>query len=167
MPKNTQQKKEARNTRDAISAMDVDSDTIFGKTIKALGNRRFRVILPDSRGSLREEQARIGGKIIRIEINDIVIIKQSGRDYEILGRMDKKNTARLQKANRIHPTLLLTGEITADKMMKSDVDETGFEFDYEDGGHLSPIPEEKDDEPVKSSHSTTKVDADDIDIDAI
>lgn len=160
------EKREKRNAKVSSSALD-DETALFGKAIKALGNCRFRVAVPDKRGMLYEADARVGGRsVIRIEQNDIVIVAQSGREYEILGRMDKKSTARLQKVNRIHPALLLTGEITADKMMKPDADETGFEFDYEDGAPLSPIPEE-DEESVKPSRSTTKVDADDVDIDAI
>ena len=138
MPKNTQnlnrkiEKKEKRNAKISLSALD-DESSLYGKAIKALGNKRFRIIVPDARGALREEEARIGGKsVIRIEINDIVVVVRSGRDLEIMGRMDKKNTARLQKDNRIHPALLTAGEITTEMMKNPVVKEEGFEFDYED-----------------------------------
>lgn len=151
--------KEKHNARVTLSVMDTDGEAIFGKAVKALGNKRFRVVVPDMKGSLRETDARIGGKnVIRIEINDIVVVVQSGRDLEIMGRMDKKNTARLQKENRIHPALLTAGQLRAD------VEECGFEFDYE-GGEEAPAPAPA---AIKGS-KTAKVEAhdDDVDIDAI
>lgn len=173
MPKNTQNlskkiaRKEKHNSRVAFSAMDDDS-ALFGRAIKALGNCRFRVVVPDARGSLKEEDARIGGKsVIRIEINDIVIVARSGKDLEIMGRMDRKGTARLQKENRIHPALITASEITAE-MMKKPVTaiEEGFEFDYENA--LDTIPEvESEDEADKSKRATVMPDNDDIDVDAI
>lgn len=172
MPKNTQHlskkiaRKEKHNSRVSISAMDDDS-ALFGRAIKALGNCRFRVVVPDARGSLKEEEARIGGKsVIRIEINDIVIVARSGKDLEIMGRMDRKGTARLQKENRIHPALITATEITADMMKKPvAVMEEGFEFDYENA--LDAIPEADDEtDAEKAKHSSTALD-DDIDIDDI
>lgn len=126
------QRKEKHNDRTIHTAIE-DEKALFARTLKALGNRRFRIAVPDIRGCLHEEEARIGGKaVIRIEINDIVIVARSGRDIEILGRMDRKSTARLQKEKRIHPGLLIAGEWTEDRANKADNDSMeDFEFDYE------------------------------------
>lgn len=114
MPKNSQtvsllkSKKARKNERVELNAL-TDKDARFGRTIKALGNGMFRVVISekDYPERLLEITARVGGRgVARIQINDIVIIAESGRAFEVLGSVSRKNTLMLQKEKRIHPALL-------------------------------------------------------------
>jgi hypothetical protein len=141
MPKNQQmiskkiERKNNHNKRMQDTAFS-DDDAKFGKTIKALGNCRFRIMIPDYRHPeyeknpnrpLVEVEARIGGKsVCRVDLNDIVIVADSGDCYEILGKMDPHQATKLFKEERIHPGLMNRGD-------PSEIaDEDRIEFDYED-----------------------------------
>lgn len=141
MPKNQQmiskkiERKNLHNKRVQDSAFDDDAAK-FGKTIKALGNCRFRIMVPDYRSDdyeknkkrpLIEVEARIGGKsVCRVDLNDIVIVADSGDCYEILGKMDPHQVTKLFKEDRIHPGLMNRTDSS------EQVDGEGIEFDYED-----------------------------------
>ena len=157
-----------RNNRTVLDALE-DTDTLFGRTVKALGNCRFRVIVQDTKGRLNEEEASITGRgIMRIDINDIVIVARSGpKNVEILGKMPPKDASRLSKEKRLHPALLTVSELDPEKVKKlsavTAVAEEGFEFDYD--GSEGADGEEADDEKEKhkgcSSSSAAAAAADD------
>jgi hypothetical protein len=72
-------------------------------------------------------EARIGGKsVCRVDLNDIVIVADSGDCYEILGKMDPHQINKLFKEDRIHPGLMNRGDPS------EVVEEDRIEFDYED-----------------------------------
>jgi len=141
MPKNQQmlskkiERKNLHNKRLQDDAFN-DPGAKFGKTIKALGNCRFRIMVPDyrhpdyaknTRRPLVEVEARIGGKsVCRVDLNDIVIVADSGDCYEILGKMDPHQINKLFKEDRIHPGLMNRGDPS------EVVEEDRIEFDYED-----------------------------------
>ena len=146
----SQKRKSDKQDRARRDALD-DEDALFGRVIKPLGERQFRVVVPhkerlSDKPRLIEVQAKIPKKRCTISINDIVIVAKSGGTYEIQGNMESRQIHRLNKERRIHPGLLLTGDWDVEKL--SAMEEGGFEFDY-DVGH-------------------TEVDADaDVDVDAI
>jgi translation initiation factor IF-1 len=104
----TKLKKEKKNERVEANAL-TDKDARFGRAIKALGNGMFRVIISekDHIERLMEVTARVGGRsVARIQINDIVVVAESGSVYELLGSITRKSALLLQKEKRIHPGLL-------------------------------------------------------------
>jgi len=152
MPKNQQmisKKIERKNFHNKRVQDDAFSDETakFGKTIKALGNCRFRIMMPDYRSPdyqhnkkrpLIEVEARIGGKsVCRVDLNDIVIVADSGDCYEILGKMDPHQATKLFKEDRIHPGLMNRGDPS------EAINEEGIEFDYEDPKKAAAAEEEE------------------------
>jgi translation initiation factor IF-1 len=115
MPKNYSSKKklgrERTNMIRAKVAM-VDETALFAKVVKPLGNSRFRILCPDTKGKTTVEvDARIGGNsVTRILMGDIAIIgRNTSSDhetYEILGKLDIKQIKELQKARRLHSSLI-------------------------------------------------------------
>lgn len=152
--------KKLENTRSA--ALD-DAEATFGRTIKALGNRRFRIVVPDAKKHLIEVDAHIPGKkVALVQVNDIVVVAQSGVAYEIYGSMDSRSVSKLRKEKRIHPALLMSGEwntLKAKSLELTTIDED-FEFDYDD------CPSDKESDS-SDDDAPSKKDADDIDIDDI
>jgi hypothetical protein len=141
MPKNQQliskkiERKSLHNKRKQGDAIE-DEDSKFGRTIKALGNCRFKIMVPDYRHPdynenpnrpLVEVEARIGGKsVCRIDINDIVIVADSGDIYEIVGKMDPHQATKLFKDNRIH-----SGLMNRTDSQEVGASSSGIEFVYE------------------------------------
>ena len=130
MPKNTENlskskgRKTVKEERYRKIALSDDAAT-YGRVIKALGQRQFRVVLPDASSRLIEVRATIPKKRSLINVDDIVIVATSGATYEIQASMDRKTAHTLSKERKLHPDLLLTGEQAAAK------DDVGIEFDYE------------------------------------
>lgn len=109
-----------------------DTSALYGRVVKALGHRYFRIILPDASMRLIEVTAKIPKKRALITESDIVIVAESGTDYEIHGTMDRKTAHTLVKEKKIHPDLLAGGEwdSTKKEVVKQEND-CGIEFDYE------------------------------------
>lgn len=130
MPKNTENLSKSKNRKSVKEeryrkiALSDESAT-YGRVIKALGQRQFRVILPDVTSRLIEVRATIPKKRSIIRIDDIVVVANSGTIYEIQATMDRKTAHTLSKERRLHPDLLLTGEQVTEK------EDIGIEFDYE------------------------------------
>jgi hypothetical protein len=117
MPKNlaksqrAAEKKQKHNSGIEGSAID-DPDALFGRALKSLGNGWFQIAVqdPNRRESLIEAVAAIGGRsVIRIQINDIVVVAQSGKRYELMGSISRKGALHLQSQKRIPKTLLVEG----------------------------------------------------------
>jgi translation initiation factor IF-1 len=99
-------------TKDAV----IDDTALFGRTVKSLGNKRFRIQVPDKDGRGSEAEAVVGGKsVVRIQIGDVVIVgrnESAGKiSYEILGSCDKKTVKQLRDTKRLHESLF-NGEDT-------------------------------------------------------
>lgn len=128
------QRKEVKMRRDRLVALEDDA-ALFGRVIKALGNRQFRVVVPNSKKQLTEVVAKIPKARVRVCLNDIVVMGHDEfRNFEIQCPMSSKDASRLHKERRLHPALLLGGEWDTEKAKKIEMKEPedeGFEFDYE------------------------------------
>ena len=135
-----------------------DDSAIYGRVIKALGQRQFRVIVPDRSKKLVEVTAKIPKKRALINISDIVVVASSGNNYEIQASMDRKTLHILTKEKRLHPDLMAAE--TWDSNTKQVVlkDDLGIEFDYE-GLEGKGVIEEEDEE---SEDEKDEIDIDDI-----
>ena len=136
MPNNEQKlskskgRKAAKQERIRKIALTDDS-ALYGRVVKALGHRYFRIILPDASMRLIEVTAKIPKKRALITESDIVIVAESGTDYEIHGTMDRKTAHTLAKEKKIHPDLLAAGDWDSSKKEVVKEDSDGIEFDYE------------------------------------
>lgn len=141
---------EQRNTRGIVAALD-DDDAMFARVTKCLGNRRFLITIWDGkqRRHIADIQAKIPGnaKRVRIDINDIVNVVGSGREWEIQAQIDPKSANKLKKEGRISAELLLSAESAAPGAKNADVG-IEFEFDHE---------EEKASEDEKAEAEAVKV----------
>ena len=141
--------KEERYRKIALS----DDTATYGRVIKALGQRQFRVILPDASSRLIEVRATIPKKRSLINVDDIVVVATSGTAYEIQASMDSKTAHKLSKEKKLHPELLLTGEQLAAK------NDAGIEFDYEG---LPAVVEGEKEEEESEKERDKDIDIDDI-----
>ena len=132
MPKNQQliskklERKSLHNKRKQGDAID-DEDSKFGRTIKALGNCRFKIMIPDYRHPDYKENT--NRPLIEVEariINDIVIVADSGDIYEIVGKMDPHQATKLFKEERIH-----AGLMNRTDSQEVGASSSGIEFVYE------------------------------------
>lgn len=162
---------EQRNTRGVLAALD-DDDAVFARVTKCLGNRRFLITIWDSktRRHIADIQAKIPGtaKRVRIDINDIVNVVGSGKDWEIQAQIDPKSANKLKKEGRISSELLLSAEPSAPGAKNADV---GIEFEF-DNEESEEDEEEKPQAEVKVAPKVKKMtavpeDLNDDDIDEI
>ena len=140
-----------------------DTEALFGRTVKKLGNGHYRILTTDDDNRSIEVTAAIVSKsLVRPEIGDVVVVgknESAGRvTYEILGSVDKKTTQQLREAKRFHPSLF------------SDVDSDGDDLFDRSGD--APAPEdaaktkvEKGNKPVKKDKAL--LEEDEVDVDAI
>ena len=139
--KAAQERKERKNANVEAEAL-TDPDVLFGKAFKSMGGGMFRVYLPNPKhkGELMEVTAKAVDKnMARICVNDIVIVVQSGSNFELKGNVSARNIKRLILDKRLHPSLVETGQ----------GDEgDGIEFDT--------------DEPLKKVDEDEEVDVDNI-----
>jgi translation initiation factor IF-1 len=126
----TAKRAERKNTSNLRVAVEDDS-ALFGRVTKLLGNRRFLVTYwdPKDRRHVPDIQVSIAKKKVRIDINDIVNIAGSGRDWEIQAQIDAKAANKLKKEGRISAELLLSAESALDKAARGG---DGLEFIYEE-----------------------------------
>lgn len=150
-----------RNNGLRAKAAVQDTEALFGRAIKTLGNGRFRIQTTDLDGHPTEADAAIGGRsVVRIQIGDIVIVGRNESSkrctYEILGSCDKKTIKQLKDAKRLHPSLF------------SESDELGDEFfdRSEQIAEEEAASKEKDKKASKTA-KTAEVDEEDLDVDAI
>jgi translation initiation factor IF-1 len=140
-----------------------DTEALFGRTIKKLGNGHFRILTTDGDNRGTEVTAVIQGKgVVRIEIGDIIIVgrnESAGKQtYEILGAVDKKTTQQLREAKRLHPCFFAETDELGDELFDR-TEESGEEDE-------SAKPKlEKGNKPVKKDKALL---ADgEVDVDAI
>jgi translation initiation factor IF-1 len=166
----TAKRAERKNTSNLRVAVE-DDGAVFGRVTKVLGNRRFLVTYwdPENRRHIVDIQATIAKKKVRIDINDIVNIAGSGRDWEIQAQIDPKSANKLKKEGRISAELLLA---TENAPVKAAGGGDALEFDYGDDEEKG---EESDSDaeeakPKKAEAAKGKKvveDLEDADIDAI
>lgn len=143
--------KEEKVRRIALS----DDNALYGRVVKALGQRQFRIILPDASMRLIEVTAKIPKKRSLIGESDIVVVAASGAAYEIQGSMDKKTAHTLVKEKKLHPDLLVAGDWDSTKKEVVKEDGDVIEFDYEG---LDVKEEESDDDDEKTEEKEINID---------
>ena len=118
-------KKSVRNSKEEDKAMD-DRTTLFGFAKKHLGNGMFLIDVQDEkhREHIYEVTAKaVRTNIARIMVNDVVIVAQSGRHFELEGTMSRKNIKALIAERRIPAAFI--GSTTEEE-------EGGIEFEAEE-----------------------------------
>lgn len=140
-----------------------DTEALFGRTIKKLGNGHFRILTTDSDGRGTEVNAVIMGKsVVRIEIGDVIVVgknESAGKvSYEILGSVDKKTTQQLREAKRFHPSLFSEAEGEGDDLFDRSADAAPEE-------ESAKAKVEKGNKPVKKDKAL--LEDGEVDVDAI
>ena len=118
-------KKSVRNSKEEERAIE-DPTTLFGIAKKHLGNGMFLIDVQDEkhREHLYEVTAKaVRTNIARIMVNDVVIVSQSGKHFELEGNMSRKNIKHLISLKRIPSSFI--GSTTEE-------DEGGIEFEVEE-----------------------------------
>jgi translation initiation factor IF-1 len=126
-----------RNNEQRNKIVIQESDALFGRTLKSLGNCRFRIQTTDTDGRGVETDAVIGGKsVVRINIGDIVIVGRNETSarvtYEILGACDKKTVKQLRDAKRLHPSLVSNAIGEDDDLFDREDDDPDAKKEMED-----------------------------------
>ena len=86
----------------------------------------FRVYIPNPKhkSELIEVTAKAVDKnMARICVNDIIIVVQSGSNFEVKGTVSARNIKRLLLEKRLHSSLVETGQGDADDGIEFEVDE--------------------------------------------
>ena len=118
-------KKSVRNSKVEEEAMH-ETDTLFGIAKKHLGNGMFLIDVQDEehREHIYEVRAKaVLTNMARIMVNDVVIVAQSGRNFELMGTICKKNVKILIADKRIPAALV--GKVSMEE-------DGGIEFDVEE-----------------------------------
>jgi translation initiation factor IF-1 len=118
--KKSKQSAQRKNT-DLNQVVLKDTEALFGRAVKKLGNGYFRILTTDTEDRSTEVNAVIHGKgVVRIEIGDVIIVgknESSGKvTYEILGSVDKKTVQQLREAKRFHPSLFTDADSDGDEL---------------------------------------------------
>lgn len=156
------QRNNVSRTKEAIA----DTDALFGRALKTLGNGRFRIQTTDGDGRPIETDAAIAGRsVVRIQIGDVVIVgrNESAKHitYEILASCDKKAVKELRDAKRLHPAFF-----SEDDQLGDDLFDRSEDIAAEEESAKSKM--EKGNKPTKSDKIKPMVDEDDnVNIDAI
>jgi translation initiation factor IF-1 len=142
-----------------------DTEALFGRAVKTLGNGRFRITTTDNEGRAIETDAAIAGRsVVRIQIGDVLIVgrNESAKHitYEILGSCDKKAVKQLRDTKRLHPALF------------SEEDELGDDL-FDRSEQIAEEEEaakpkmEKGNKPAKAPKGLVEDEDDDVNVDAI
>ena len=124
--------KDIKNKRRVEAAINEELDGCkYGRITKVLGNKMFRVITEDK----IEHLAHIRGKIVRIGLNDIVLLnireyetRSMTKDavYDIMAAFSTQEATKLAK-NKTIPKWMLPGNV-----YENNSDELNELFDYDD-----------------------------------
>jgi hypothetical protein len=123
--KASQERKERKNANVEAEAM-TDPDVLFGKAIKTMGDGMFRVYIPNPKhkSELIEVTAKAVDKnMARICVNDIVIVVQSGSNFEVKGNVSARNIKTLVLDKRLHGSLVEAGRGDADDGIEFEIEE--------------------------------------------
>ena len=120
-----QQRKENKNAKVEAAAL-TDPDVLFGKVIKTMGDAMFRVYIPNPKhkSELIEVTAKAVDKnMARICVNDIVIVVQSGSNFEVKGNVSARNIKTLVLDKRLHSSLVEVGRGDGDDGIEFEIEE--------------------------------------------
>jgi len=114
-------KRSAFKKNESLGKAVLEEETaLLGRTIKKLGNKRFRILTTDSKGHGVEVEAHVRGNTVFIQLDDVVILgsNESGGkvSYEILGSCEKKIVKQLQDRKRLHSSLLVGADELGDDL---------------------------------------------------
>lgn len=114
-------KRSAFKKNESLGKAVLEEETaLLGRTIKKLGNRRFRILTTDAKGHGVEVEAHVRGNIIYIQVDDVVVLgsnESAGKTtYEILGSCDKKIVKQLKDLKRLHSSLLVGADELGDDL---------------------------------------------------
>ena len=128
-------RKNARRV-DAVLGGEITLCT-YGKVVKALGNKMFRVLSVKK----TEHLARIRGKMTRVNVDDVVLLNirdyetRAGTDdavYDIMAVFPPKDVQRLSKT-KVVPKWFLQG---SDMLEAEEEDDLYDLFDYDQGAEM-------------------------------
>ena len=128
-------RKNARRV-DAVLGGEITLCT-YGKVVKALGNKMFRVLSV----KMTEHLARIRGKMTRVNVDDVVLLNirdyetRAGTDgavYDIMAVFPPKDVQRLSKT-KVVPKWFLQG---SDMLEAEEEDDLYDLFDYDQGAEM-------------------------------
>lgn len=157
MSKNYRTNRSANRNNESLNREVLeDAGSLFGRATKALGHRRFQVETVDKKGNVILIDASIRGKILWVNVGDVLILGKNDASYEILGACDKKTLKRLRDAKRLPESLFASNGLDGeddlfDRNEELPEDEVGVQ---EKPKVKAPVPE-----PVKE---TEEVDIDEI-----
>lgn len=158
--------KDAKNKRRVEAAINDELEgCTYGRISKILGNKMFRVITEDK----TEHLAYIRGKMVRIGLNDVVLLnireyetRGTTRDavYDIMAAFSSREATKLVKNKTIPSWMLSIGVVESAECELSEL------FDYEkDSDEEEEEDEEHPSKKNKKSHRVNAVIADDDDVD--
>jgi translation initiation factor IF-1 len=154
-----------RNNVSRTKAAMEDTEALFGRAMKTLGNGRFRIQTTDREGRPIEADAAIAGRsVVRIQLGDVVIVGRNESSkhitYEILASCDKKAVKELRDAKRLHPSFFSEDDQLGDDLFDRSEDAAEEE--------TSAKPKmEKANKPTKTTKAAAADDDDDVNVDAI
>lgn len=148
----------------APSMLAREDDQMYGRVLRSLGNRRFRVYCNDGRericrlcGSLRKSDWVEEGKIVMLSLRDIGSTTASANDPtnqvgDILAIIDPRTYNKVRKEDGMNP-LLFTNvqdpEVAAGKRKEADIDDIFDRSEERVGGgaqKVASLSDEDDDE---------------------
>lgn len=105
-----------------------DTEALFGRAVKKLGNGYFRILTTDSDGRGTEVNAKVIDKsVVLIQIGDMIVVgknESAGKQtYEILGSLEKKTIKLLRDAKRLHPSLISDASGMEDELFDREEEE--------------------------------------------
>jgi translation initiation factor IF-1 len=124
----TKQRANRKNDSNLSIAVD-DEEAMFGCVTKILGNRQFLVTIWDSASNKQivDIRATIPKKKVRIDVNDIVNVAGSGKEWQIQAQLDSKTVNKLKKDGRIKDSILRLAQNT-----KEEDNDVGIEFVHDE-----------------------------------
>ena len=174
----TKKRAERKNNSNLNIAIE-DEEAVFGCVTKILGNRQFLVTIWDTNENKQiiDIRATIPKKKIRIDVNDIVNVAGSGKEWQIQAQLDSKTVNKLKKEGRITDSILRLAQKTTEEE-----DDGGIEFVQEDeeeeestNANTNKKPTKREKESKKGGERSSQLQAaleedyddDDVDVDNI
>jgi translation initiation factor IF-1 len=128
------------NKKAVAEAFD-ETDALFGRVIKLLGNSRLQIALPDTNIIQAQIRGLLRKKSVPISTKDIVILEKSDiNEYYVIGViLDRKDSNKLSKEGKI-PKWFLQTDIDINEASKTielstnnlvDDDYEGYEIAYD------------------------------------
>jgi hypothetical protein len=137
MPSKAKAKRGAVKKNESLGKAVLEEETaLLGRTIKKLGNKRFRILTTDSKGRGVEVEAHVRGNTVFIQLDDIVVLGSNesagNTTYEILGSCDKKIVKQLSDKKRLHSSLVVGADELGDDLFDRGEEDAPVKQEEED-----------------------------------